>query len=127
MIHKKNCPYCGIAFQPSDRRQKFCSTDCAAHGKTSSFAENRTCLVCGKEYIAKAPHQKYCSTLCQSRSRSDYHARKHKKRKKIEIICPYNIELICYQQTCGECGWNPEVAKARLQAYERKWKGEDNA
>lgn len=125
MIQKK-CPYCGIAFHTADRRQKFCSVDCAAHGKKgSSFAENRTCLTCGVEYVAKAPHQKFCSVICQGRSRTDYYASRQKKRKKIEIACPYNAELICYRQTCGNCGWNPEVAQARTDAYMKRGANND--
>lgn len=115
MIDKK-CPYCGITFHTADRRQKFCSVDCAAHGKKgTSFAENRTCLTCGKEYTAKAPHQKFCSVLCQSRSRSEYFAQRHKKPRMFDFPCLYNAEIVCEVQKCGSCGWNPEVAKARLE------------
>jgi hypothetical protein len=30
-------------------------------------------------------------------------------------ICPHNYEVDCGANTCDRCGWNPEVAKKRLQ------------
>ena len=30
-------------------------------------------------------------------------------------ICPYNYEVDCEALKCGSCGWNPVVAKARLE------------
>ena len=32
-----------------------------------------------------------------------------------ENICRYNREVDCKTQKCDRCGWNPEVAKARLE------------
>ena len=34
-----------------------------------------------------------------------------------ENICPYNREVDCKSSKCDRCGWNPEVAQARLKAY----------
>lgn len=31
------------------------------------------------------------------------------------IICPHNDEVDCATQNCASCGWNPEVAKARVE------------
>ncbi len=39
--------------------------------------------------------------------------------------CDYNEKIECKQKTCSECGWNPEVAKARLDAIIAKMCGED--
>ena len=30
-------------------------------------------------------------------------------------ICPFNYEVDCEQLKCGSCGWNPVVAKARVE------------
>jgi hypothetical protein len=30
-------------------------------------------------------------------------------------ICPHNYEIDCDHATCDSCGWNPTVAKARLE------------
>ena len=32
-----------------------------------------------------------------------------------ENICPYNREVDCKTPKCDRCGWNPEVAKARME------------
>lgn len=33
-----------------------------------------------------------------------------------EACCAYNVGVECGDQTkCGECGWNPEVERARLR------------
>ena len=34
-----------------------------------------------------------------------------------ENVCPHNHEVVCKTAHCGRCGWNPEVAQARLDAY----------
>lgn len=31
-----------------------------------------------------------------------------------EIVCPHNKEVICGDQQCQKCGWDPTVAKMRL-------------
>lgn len=34
--------------------------------------------------------------------------------------CPYNDGCFCTTKDCWRCGWNPKVAKARKEAYERR-------
>ena len=34
-----------------------------------------------------------------------------------ENLCPYNREVDCARHRCDRCGWNPEVAKERLETY----------
>ena len=34
--------------------------------------------------------------------------------------CPYNEGVDCGFRKCIRCGWNPEVARARTEAYENK-------
>lgn len=39
-----------------------------------------------------------------------------------KIGCPHNPAVGCYphQKHCESCGWNPDVAKARLEAFCKK-------
>ena len=34
--------------------------------------------------------------------------------------CPHNADLRCDVKNCKRCGWNPEVAKRRLDAIQGK-------
>lgn len=36
--------------------------------------------------------------------------------------CDYQEFVECEKKKCSECGWNPEVAKARLEAIIEKMK-----
>jgi hypothetical protein len=42
----------------------------------------------------------------------------------MERTCDYNIGVICDSAECYHCGWDPEVAKARLEAmtFEKHYK-----
>lgn len=42
----------------------------------------------------------------------------------MERTCDYNIGIICDSEECYHCGWDPEVAKARLEAmtFEKHYK-----
>ena len=33
----------------------------------------------------------------------------------MEKICPHNPEVVCQEQKCSKCGWNPGVAQNRLK------------
>ena len=35
--------------------------------------------------------------------------------------CPHNQVCACERKLCDRCGWNPEIAKARTEAFERQW------
>ena len=62
MIHIK-CPACDQLFETSDKRRKFCSTECRKNNKELKF----TCAHCGKEaidYISRLSRKKYCSKEC---------------------------------------------------------------
>ena len=37
--------------------------------------------------------------------------------------CRFNDGVVCNEQHCDKCGWNPEVAQARRLEYEKKLKG----
>lgn len=42
--------------------------------------------------------------------------------KNEDFTCPHNEGVECsrYNRSCSCCGWNPEVAKARLAQYYRE-------
>ena len=35
----------------------------------------------------------------------------------MERVCDYNKEVICDRKECNHCGWDPETAKARVNAF----------
>lgn len=39
--------------------------------------------------------------------------------------CNFNDYVECEKKKCSECGWNPEVAPARLETIIAKMVGED--
>jgi hypothetical protein len=39
--------------------------------------------------------------------------------------CDYQEHVQCEKKTCFQCGWNPEVAKARLEAIIAKMMGQE--
>lgn len=39
-----------------------------------------------------------------------------------ETVCPYNAACRCTAKNCGRCGWNPTVAKMRLEKIQGKGK-----
>ena len=38
------------------------------------------------------------------------------------FVCPHNLEVDCRNPECDRCGWNPEVAEARLEKIMRNEK-----
>ena len=38
----------------------------------------------------------------------------------MDYSCEYNPNVVCDVKVCEHCGWNPEVAKARLDAILKK-------
>jgi len=93
----------------------------------------RTCLLCNTEFKTPYKNQKYCCKTCSNRGR---HIPSVVERGKFDKSlawdkdeddkwqCPYRDGVSCHVRKCDKCGWNPEVAKARLEAYERKRRGE---
>ena len=80
------------------------------------FYREFICCVCGGKGIDKGSRQcaKYCSTKCRNK---DY-----KRIIELENPCKHNKGVICDDQKCDGCGWNPEVQKARK---EKIMEGED--
>ena len=70
-----------------------------------------TCIECGAKGIDRGIRQNaiYCSPKCNSRHRK-------KMLKAMEKCkCKHNEYVICNDQKCDGCGWNPEVQKARKE------------
>ena len=83
-----------------------------------------TCVECGKVMTVryKSLTQKFCSRYCSlkhyNNTRSGTFWNDHNEPADNTnhtgecIFQPESIE--CYKRKCSSCGWNPEVAKARL-------------
>ena len=71
------------------------------------------CLECGKEAIDRSflQNKRFCSASCQKKNQ--YRNTKVYKTPGVEMICIYNEGVDCQEHKCGNCGWNPKVAKAR--------------
>lgn len=73
------------------------------------------CAVCGKRGMDTSNRQnrKFCSPECSEL----YYRRKNGVGidKEDRQYCQFNDGVECYQRKCGKCGWNPEVAKKRLE------------
>ena len=73
-----------------------------------------TCIVCGAKDIDRSHTQSkvFCSLECKN-----YHWRKTHSQGAIEFEkCVFNEGVACDLHRCGRCGWNPTVAKKRLEA-----------
>ena len=74
-----------------------------------------TCIVCGEKGVDKSPGQdrKFCSLNC-----SAIHWRKARGigLNDERPPCLYNEGVVCTNPKCSSCGWNPEVAKKRMEA-----------
>lgn len=95
---KKFCEICGKEFA-SNRRQQFCSAECA---KKAKVARNRKykqtkkqeckinclkiCPICEKEFTPRTSRQKYCSLKCQQKAQR-VHARLSQKWQKVCEVC----------------------------------------
>ncbi len=40
--------------------------------------------------------------------------------------CDYQAHVECEKKTCSKCGWNPEAAQARLEAFLKKLEEKEN-
>lgn len=64
------------------------------------------CSYCGKQFTSKWYNARFCCEECRNKSRAGAHQ------------CPHNVAVFCDGETsCSACGWNPEVAKRRMEAY----------
>ena len=72
------------------------------------------CKECGAKGIDHSAMQNkvFCSRRCYFR----YYAKAHKNVCKVELPCVFNEGVACWDRKCESCGWNPEVAKKRMEA-----------
>ena len=77
-----------------------------------------TCPVCGvtKQVRYSWEVRTWCSRQCYGIARA---AMTEELTPTLpEGECIFNpVGVSCFRQDCGNCGWNPEVAKARLEAF----------
>lgn len=67
--------------------------------------ETFICRQCGKEFDSRRKDARYCSRTC-------YQGRIESLRRP----CLHNDGVDCEQRKCSTCGWNPKVARKRLEA-----------
>lgn len=91
----------------------------------------KKCPHCGKEFETRYEEQNYCSRACRNKSRGnseDYdHFLKWERDTESKWNCPYESGVVhCRTRKCSKCGWNPVVAKARLDTFIAKYEEEQN-
>ena len=94
------------------------------------MAYTKTCLFCGIEFETPYVDQKFCGRSCSNHGRQFYDKEsydtslqwKHTPTADGRWLCPYQDNVSCRLRSCETCGWNPKVAKARMEAFESKWK-----
>lgn len=68
------CEYCGAAFRPSDRKQRFCSMVCTRKSSRPKYAApDRTCQWCGTVFQPKTSRERsryFCSNECRNANRA---------------------------------------------------------
>lgn len=71
------------------------------------------CVVCGTEAIDKSRTQskKFCCENCAQA----YFRKAHGAAEDTRQRCRFNDGVVCDKHKCRNCGWNPEVAKKRLE------------
>ena len=83
-----------------------------------------TCAYCGKvvqvRWLSQA--QKFCSKSCAASYGNTLRAGRSGSRNNEDVDeCIFQPETImCGKRKCESCGWNPVVAKARLEAITGK-------
>lgn len=72
------------------------------------------CIVCGEEAIDKSRTQtkKFCCESCAQA----YFRKTHGAAEDTRQRCMYNDGVVCLIPKCKTCGWNPAVAKKRMEA-----------
>lgn len=89
----------------------------------------KICPKCGIVFKTPRGYQVYCSKVCSNRGRRiekgdfDDSLDWKKTAEEGKWECPYNHGVACEIRECSRCGWNPEVAKARTEAYMEKRNG----
>lgn len=80
-----------------------------------------TCAYCGKVVQVRWPSQaqKFCSKSCSASYGNGLRGVSPKNNYTGDCIFqPESVE--CHRMNCIDCGWNPDVAKERLNAIKEK-------
>lgn len=77
------------------------------------------CKNCGRDITPlDNRRRKFCSKeCCDSFHKKKYKNEDFKPYIEPEFICPHNEGISCLCKNCSTCGWNPEVAQKRMEAY----------
>lgn len=89
MLYDKKCPNCGLEFRTDRENQTYCCHACGNSGRRS-----------------KNPYKN-----------EDFDKSLFWSKRNGVFECPYNVGVGCTVRKCTTCGWNPEVAKARLDKF----------
>lgn len=82
----------------------------------------RKCARCGAPLPPDAPDSRiYCGKACKRAANS---GRRPNASQRFEA-CLFNAAVECAEkgEHCARCGWNPAVAKKRLEAIRGRLKG----
>lgn len=71
------------------------------------------CKECGAKGIDHSAGQNkvFCGRKCQNR----WYERNYKRASREGLPCVFNEGVACCERKCESCGWNPEVAKKRME------------
>ncbi len=94
-----------------------------------------TCRYCGTVRYVRTLHEvrEFCNRSCAAKAReickAEKKAAKEEDNKTEYVIrlneCVFQPESIeCTRRNCINCGWNPVVAKARLNAIMKRYETE---
>jgi endogenous inhibitor of DNA gyrase (YacG/DUF329 family) len=80
-----------------------------------------TCPVCGvtKQARSKWDVRTYCSRECANKALSERLAKNREENFITECVFLPDA-IMCGRKECYKCGWNPVVAKARIDAIKEK-------
>ena len=87
----------------------------------------KQCPICETKFRTTRENKVYCRQTCVNRARSLRLLEKGNFDESLDWFrhdgrwdCPYESAVSCEIRNCDRCGWNPVVAKARLDAYMEK-------
>lgn len=93
----------------------------------------KTCPICESKFRTNIANKVYCSHSCSNKGRAMNKAERGNYDESLEWFrrdgrweCPYEGCASCEVRYCDRCGWNPVVAKARLEEYKRKYREAQN-
>ena len=75
----------------------------------------RICPYCGMAFMPRSAKHQFCCRECYRR----YALEQGEVLIPEALRCPHNDTIVCHTRRCGECGWNPVVAKRRTERIMR--------